>query len=72
MSNHKELKTIPVPQKLICSMIEAQTKWQKFSDELEDFLFFSNEQFLKKIERARKEHLKGSIRELHELKQELK
>jgi len=53
-------------------MIEAQRKWEEFSDELEDFLLSSDKQFIKKMEKARKEHLKGKIRDLQGLKQELK
>lgn len=72
MNNHKQLKTVSVPQKLLNSMIEAQKKWEEFSNELEDFLLSSDKQFIKKMERARKEHLKGKIKSLRELKQELK
>ena len=72
MSNSKQLKTISIPRRLLDSMIEAQRKWEEFSDELEDFLLSSDKQFIKKMEKARKEHLKGKIRDLQGLKQELK
>lgn len=71
MANNK-LKTISIPQKLLRDMIEAQQRWEKFSDELEDFLLSSDKQFIKKMEKARREHLKGKVRDLQELKQELK
>ncbi len=71
MGTNKELKTILVPKKLIHSIIEVQTKWEQLSDELEDFLLSLNKRFIKKMEKARKEHLKGKIRNLEELKREL-
>ena len=71
MANNKMLKTISVPQKLLGSMIEAQRKWEEFSDEFEDFLFSMDKQFIKKMGRAREEHLKGNVRDLQELKREL-
>jgi len=71
MANNR-LKTISLPKKLFNSMIEAQRKWKEFSDELEDFLLSSDRRFIKKMEKARKEHLKGKVRSLQEFKQELK
>ena len=71
MANNKLLKTISVPQKLLSSMIDAQRKWEEFSDEFEDFLLSLDERFIKKMERAREEHLKGNVRDFQELKREL-
>ncbi len=71
MANEKLLKTISVPQKLLGSMIEAQRKWEEFSDELEDFLLSLDKRFIRKMERAREEHLKGNVRDFQELKREL-
>lgn len=67
MSNHEQLKTISVPQRLLYSMIEAQKKWEEFSDELEDFLLSSDKEFIKKTGRARKEHLEGKTRNPQEI-----
>lgn len=69
--NNKPLKTIPVPHELFEAMIEAYRKWERFSDEFEDFVLASDEKFIKKMRKTRKEHLKGRIRELQILKQEL-
>ena len=69
--NNKQLKNVPVPRRLFESMIEAYQKWEKFSDEFEDFLLSEDEQFLQKMRRARKEHRAGKIRDLETLKQEL-
>lgn len=71
MGNNKQLKTVPVPQKLFDSFIEAQRKWEDFNNELEDFLISLDTEFIRKIERARKEHLQGETRSLAELKEEL-
>lgn len=72
MDNNKQLKTIPIPSRIISSMIEAQKKWEKFGDELEDFLLSSDKQFIKKMEKSREEDLKGKARNLQELKRELR
>jgi len=70
--NSEQLKTVTVPQKLFESMIEAYRKWEKFGDEFEDFLLVSDEKFIEKMRKARKEHLGRRIRNLKVLKQELK
>ena len=69
---NEQLKTIPVPQKLFKTMIETYRKWEKFSDEFEDFLLASNEKFVEKMRKARKEHLKGRVKDLRTFKQGLK
>lgn len=71
IDNNKLLKTISVPQQLLVSMVEAQKKWEEFSDEFEDFLLSLDKRFIEKMERAREEHLKGNVRDLQELKREL-
>ena len=68
----RQLKTIPVPQKLFETMLEAYQKWEKFSDEFEDYLLASDKKFIEKMRKARKEHLNGEIRDLQILKQELR
>jgi len=72
MNNSKQLKTISVPQKLFECMFEAYRKWEKFSNEFEDFVLSSDKKFIEKMRKARKEHLKGKVRSLQSLKQELK
>ena len=69
--NNKQLKTISVPQRLFESMIEAYQKWEKFSDEFEDFILSKDEQFIQKMRKARKEHRTGKVKDLEALKQEL-
>ena len=69
--NNKQLKTISVPQRLFESMIEAYQKWEKFSDEFEDFILSKDEQFIQKMRKARKEHQTGKVKDLEALKQEL-
>ena len=41
------------------------------SNELEDFLLSLNKRFIRKMKKARKEHLRGKTRNLIKLKQEL-
>jgi|YelNatPaOPRAMG01_1025707.scaffolds.fasta_scaffold59149_2 uncharacterized membrane protein (DUF106 family) len=71
MAQSKELKTIVIPKKFFESMIEIQKKWEEFSNEFEDFLLSMDKRFIRKMRKARKEHLEGKTRKLEELKQEL-
>lgn len=70
-NDNKQLKTIPVPQRLFESMIEAYQKWEKFGDEFEDFILARDEKFIKKMRKAKKEHRAGKTKDLEALKQEL-
>ena len=70
--NNKQVKNIPVPQRLFESMVEVYQKWEKFSNEFEDFLLAYDKKFIEKMRKARKEHLKGKVRGLEVLKQELR
>jgi hypothetical protein len=56
--------TITLPKKLFDSLIEAQKNWEKVSNELEDFLLSLDKRFIRKMKKARKEHLKGKTRDL--------
>lgn len=71
MNHNREIKTIPVPQKIFDSMIEVYQKWEKFSNEFEDFLLSSDREFIEKMRQARKEHLEGNVRILQSLKRGL-
>ena len=71
MANNRELKTITLPKRLFNSLIEIQRKWEEFNDEFEDLLFSLDRRFIKKMERARREHLRGKIKDLQKLKQKL-
>jgi len=70
MSN-KTTNTITLPKKLFDSLIEAQKNWERVSNELEDFLLSLDKRFIRKMKKARKEHLKGKTRDLMKLKKEL-
>jgi hypothetical protein len=70
MSTNK-FKTIPLPEKLFYSMIEAQKKLEEFTNEFEDFLFSLDKQFIKKMKKAKKEHLKGKLKDFEKFKEEL-
>jgi hypothetical protein len=67
----KTTSTITLPKKLFDSLIEAQKNWERVSNELEDFLLSLDKRFIRKMKKARKEHLKGKTRDLIKLKQEL-
>jgi hypothetical protein len=67
----KTTSTITLPKKLFDSLIEAQKNWERVSNELENFLLSLDKRFIRKMKKARKEHLKGKTRDLIKLKQEL-
>jgi len=70
MNNNKQLKDIPVPQRLFSTMLEVSQKWEEFNNEFEDFLLGYDKEFVEKMRNARKEHLGGKTRKLKVLKQE--
>ena len=61
-------KTVAIPKTLFYSILHAQKKWEAMSEELEDFLMTHNPEFLKKMNRAKKEHRSRDIVTLEELK----
>lgn len=71
MTKRNGTKTIEVPQRVFDSMIESYQKWEEFRDEFEDFAFSVDREFIKKMRKARNEHLKGQTRSLAELRREL-
>jgi hypothetical protein len=60
----KTTNTITLPKKLFDCLIEAQENWERVSNELEDFLLSLDKRFIRKMKKARKEHLKGKTRDL--------
>lgn len=70
--NTKAIRTIAVPQEIFRSMLKAYQTWEEFSDDFEDFAFSTNEDFLRKMRKARREHLKRKTRPLGNLKDELR
>lgn len=72
MGNNRQLKEISVPRELFRNMFEAYQKWEEFNNEFEDFVLGYNKEFIEKMKKARKEHLRGKVRDLKTLKQELR
>ncbi len=64
-------KTIEVPVTLIKKLSKATRAFQELEDELEDFLLFSDPEFLAKMRRSRANHLAGKTRPVDDLKKEL-
>ncbi len=64
-------KTIDVPVSLIEKISKAAKAFEEFEDEMEDFLLAKDPQFLKKMRRARKDHLAGKTKLLANIKKEL-
>jgi hypothetical protein len=67
----KTTSTITLPKKLFDSLLKAQESWERVSNELEDFLLSLDKRFIRKMKKARKEHLRGKTRDFVKLKQEL-
>jgi len=62
-----EQTKIPVPRELLDSLVEAQDKWEDFSNELEDFLLSRNDSFIKEMKKARRQHQKGELSNIEDL-----
>lgn len=71
MAKRNGVKTIEVPQDVVDSMIEASEKWEKFRDELEDFILSRDTGFIRKMRKAQKENVERKTRSLTALKREL-
>lgn len=71
MIKRNGIKTVEVPKRVVDSMLEAYDKWEEFRDELEDFALASDPEFIKKMRKARREHVKGRTHSLAELKRKL-
>lgn len=64
-------KTVQVPETLLKKLSNAVQAFSELEDELEDFLFSSDPEFLEKMRRAQVSHRSGATRSLDDLKQEL-
>ncbi|MBI4824138.1 MAG: hypothetical protein HY805_07930 [Nitrospirae bacterium] len=64
-------KTIEMPISLIGKISKATKAFEELEDEIEDFLLVKDPEFLKKMHRARKDHLSGKTKPLKSLKKEL-
>lgn len=64
-------KTISIPTNLLDKMINAVEYFEDFNNEFEDFLLRHDNAFIKKMMKARNEHLKGKVKQISELKKEL-
>lgn len=64
-------KTIEMPVSVLEKMSLAAKAFEELEDEIEDFLLSKDPKFLKKMRRARKDHLSGRIRPLNSLKKDL-
>ena len=64
-------KTIEVPLSLLRKMARAADAFAQLEDELEDYLFSRDPQFIRRMRAARAAHLGGQVRALADLKQEM-
>ena len=62
------VETLTVPVSLLEKMSEAAELVSEIQDELEDYLFSQNADFLERMRQARKHHQQGETRSLDALK----
>ena len=70
MAKRDEVETIEIPRRIVASMVDAYQKWEEFRDELEGFVLSTDQEFIKKMRKARREDVGGKVRSLAELKRE--
>jgi len=64
-------RMISVPETLLKKLSKASRAFQDLEDELEDFLFVSDPEFIAKMRRSRKAHIEGDTRSFDMLKKGL-
>ena len=64
-------RMISVPETLIKKISEAGRAFQDLEDELEDFLFVSDTEFIAKMRRSKKAHIEGKTISFDNLKKEV-
>ncbi len=64
-------KTVSVPVYLLKKMSIAINAFHEFEDDLEDFLWANDPDFLAKMHRSRKDHLAGNTSSLEDVKRDL-
>ncbi|PJA41716.1 hypothetical protein CO177_00845 [Candidatus Wolfebacteria bacterium CG_4_9_14_3_um_filter_37_9] len=60
-------KTINLPRKSVENLFEAMSIFESAQGEIEDFLISRNKFIMNKIKKARKEHLKGGLKDFNAL-----
>ncbi len=69
--NYATKTNVTIPRALFQSLVTMSSEWDAVQDRLENFLLSSDEQFIKKMARARQQHLSGKTKSLSVLKREL-
>lgn len=64
-------QVVEVPSDLVKRFARAAEAFDELEDAFEDFLIAHNPAFLRRLRRARREHLSGKTRPWEEFKQEL-
>jgi hypothetical protein len=56
------MQTVTLPKSLLVKVLRASREFEAVQEELEDLLISRNQQMLKILRRARRDHLKGKTR----------
>ena len=62
---------VTIPRTLFQSLVNMSAEWDAVQERLENFLLSSDQKFIKKMTRARQQHLLGKAKPLSVLKREL-
>jgi len=65
------VRMISVPETILKKTSKANRAFQDLEDDLEDFLFVSDPDFLAKMRRSRKAHMESETRPFEALKKEI-
>ena len=60
-------ETINLPRKTVEQLLGAISIFGSIQDEIEDFLIVRNKSLVAKIRKARKEHLRGEVKDFQKL-----
>lgn len=60
-------ETLQIPSRLVQKWVEVSAELGELQDELEDFLISRNPQLIRKLRKARREHLAGKVRPYDDL-----
>lgn len=64
--------TVQVPGELFRKLVDATAAYNELHDALEDFLILHNPALLRRLRKARREHLSGQTRSWEEFKRDFK
>lgn len=65
---NKNQETIALPKKSVHSLLNMLRGFADLEDELEDYLMFQDKELVKRLRKARKDHLNGKVITMEEFR----